>query len=57
MKSILLLISPIILLVTGCIILNAAWPYYIICIASGTGLGFLAWLTNIQLKDNSKKQL
>lgn len=46
-----------IILVILCVIINAEWPYYIVAIASGTGLGFLAWLTYIQLSDNSKKPI
>lgn len=57
MKSILLITTPMIILVILCVIINAEWPYYIVAIASGTGLGFLAWLTYIQLSDNSKKPI
>lgn len=44
---------PIIILITGCIIIDTAWPYYIIAIGAGTGIGSLAWLTWIQVRDNS----
>ena len=46
-----------IILVILCVITNAEWPYYIVSIAAGTGLGFLAWLTWLQLRDNSDKPI
>lgn len=55
MKSLALITIPIYTLVAWCIILNVTWPYYIVAIASGTGLGFLSWLTYLQLRDNSDK--
>lgn len=57
MKSILLITTPMIILVILCVIINAEWPYYIVSIAAGTGLGFLAWLTYLQLRDNSDKPI
>jgi len=54
MKAIPFLITPTISLIVGCIILSASWPYYIVCWAAGNGIGMLAFLTWLQLKDSSK---
>jgi len=54
MKSLSFLL-PIIMLILGCVLINASWPYYIIATGAGTGIGSLAWLTWIQIRDNSNK--
>lgn len=53
MKSLPFIITPILILIGGCILLNATWPYYIVAFSAGTGFGFLAWLTYLQLRDSS----
>jgi hypothetical protein len=53
MKSLSFIITPTIILIVGCVFLNASWPYYIIAIATGNGFGVLALFTWFQLRDNS----
>ena len=55
MKAIPFIITPTILLIIGCIIISASWPYYIIAWAAGNGLGMLAFLTWLQIKDSSNE--
>jgi hypothetical protein len=55
MKALPFFITPTIILIIVCVILNATWPYYIIAWAAGNGFGVLALLTWLQLKDNSDR--
>jgi len=55
MKATLFIAAPTILLIVGCIVLNASWPYYIVAWAAGNGIGALALLTWWQVKDSSKE--
>ena len=55
MKLIIIFLTPIIISIAFCAIINIAWPYYIITFCFGTGTGALAALTWFQLKDNSDR--
>lgn len=55
MKLITIFLTPIIISIGFCAIINAAWPYYIITFCFGSGIGALAVLTWFQLKNNSDR--
>jgi len=45
-----ILLSPMVLLIIGCICLQVAWPYYLIAWLAGSGIGTLALFTWFQVK-------
>ena len=55
MKLITIFLAPIIISIAFCILINAAWPYYIITFCCGVGVGALVVLTWFQLRDNNDR--
>jgi hypothetical protein len=45
-----IVIIPAILLVIGCIVINASWYYYPIAVVAGGIIGLLALMTYYQIK-------
>ena len=55
MKTLTILLLPPVLLITGCVYLNADWPYYAISWFAGFGIGTLALFTWFQVCEKESK--